>query len=122
VVTTYQQAGGSVIAKVHLQGSVIPTTIPYFAGSGASTAVVFTDDQTHATVLTAKQYAVSAPVQTAIGGSGVQMTATIYREDPAALAAVMADARHVGLAYSFLYGDTSTQAYDASWTPIQASD
>ena len=122
LVTTYHQAGGSALAQVHSHGAVLPTTIPLFNGTGAAKSIVFTDDQTHATVLTADQYPVSPQVKTAMAGSGITMTGAVYRADPSALAAVMADARHLALAYSFLYSETNADAYDASWTLTNATD
>ena len=122
VVTTYQQAGGHVLTSVHPRGAVLPTTIPAFGGTSAGTPIVFTDGDTGATVFTATQSAVSSQLQTQLNPAGDTMRATVFHADPAAVAALMVDPHHIGLAYSFLYGDTKTQMYDSSWTPIQRTE
>jgi hypothetical protein len=120
VVTSYQQQGGSAIVKVQPRGSVLPSTIPSFLGTGAAQPIVFTDDTTHATVLSAKQLPVSTELQTALRGAAVQMGLAAFRADPGDLSAAMADPSHISLAYPFLYGGTQASAYDASWTPVTA--
>jgi hypothetical protein len=122
VVTTYQQAGGHALVEVVPRGAIYPSTIPPFAGANTPTPVVFADDSTHATVLATRQYPVSSTLQVVMRGSGLTISAAIYRADPSDVAAIFADGTYVGLAYGMLYGAPQANGYDASWTPINASD
>src|SRR5205814_1743554 len=70
--------------------------------------------------LAANQLPVSSQILAQLRG-GLEMSASAFQAKPADLAALMAVPRHLALAYPFLYGDTSTSAYDASWTPVTAA-
>lgn len=122
VLTTYHQQGGHALVQVSSAGAIYPATPPAFRGSSGYSWMHFVDGTTP--VLDAKMYAPSIEIQTALHDSAsLVAAAAIYQADPSALASALADSTKSGdLAYGFLLSDANTNSYDASWTPVDASN
>jgi hypothetical protein len=124
VITTYNQEGGTALIKVQPRGAVFPTTIPAFDGTATGKAIHFAEnlgDGNTKDVLDAMQVPASSTLVAAVSGANTGMvpSVSVYRADPDALAAALADPdRKANLAYGLLLGDSNTTSYDATWTPV----